>query len=106
MRLGLLGALRYAGSDVTTVVVVLSVVVREMGLGRYGGCARPPVVHNDERLVYADHIATPRTPHRVMVHRRTFSPTSRGRDRGRLQTSGANYLRMHCALSGEWSAAA
>jgi len=93
----LLGVLRYACSDVTSAVIILSLVVREMGLGRYGGCAGPPVVHNDERLVYADHIATPDTPRHTAVHRCTMPPANRGRNRGRLQTSQANYLRMQAA---------
>ena len=50
-----------------------------MRLGRYGGCARPTVVHNDMRLVYADHIATPDTPRHMGVHRRTLPQTNRGR---------------------------
>jgi hypothetical protein len=37
------------------------------------------VIHNNMRLVYADHIATPGTPRHISVHRRTLPQTSRGR---------------------------
>jgi hypothetical protein len=82
-----------ACSDVTSAVVARFAVVRAMRLGRHGGCVRTTVVHNNMRLVYADHVATPDTPRHIGIHRRTMPPANRGCNRGRLQTSQANYLR-------------